>query len=67
MVVSATRQSHRFVGAVRGQVMAEFAMVCLLVVLVLLVPWVDDLSPAEQLLQAMVSAAASFRQWLLVV
>jgi hypothetical protein len=47
--------------------MAEFAMVCLLVVLVLLVPWVDDLSPAEQLLQAMVSAAASFRQWLLVV
>jgi len=47
--------------------MAEFAMVCLLVVLVLLVPWIDDRSPAEQLLQAMVSAAASFRQWLLVV
>ena len=67
MVVSATRQSHRVTGAVRGQVMAEFAMVCLLVVLVLLVPWVDDRSPAEQLLQAVVSAAASFRQWLLVV
>ena len=51
----------------RGQVMAEFTLVCLLVVLLLLVPWVDDVAPAEQLLRAVVKAAAAFRQWLLVV
>jgi hypothetical protein len=51
----------------RGQVMVEFTLVCLLVVLVLVVPWVDDTSPAEQLLQAVVKAAKTFRQWLLVV
>jgi len=47
--------------------MAEFTLVCLLVVLALLLPWVDDASPAEQLLEAVVKAAVSFRQWLLVV
>jgi hypothetical protein len=31
------------------------------------VPWVDDVAPAEQLLRAVVRAAAAFRQWLLVV
>ena len=51
----------------RGQVMVEFTLVCLLVVLLLLVPWVDDVAPAEQLLRAVVRAAAAFRQWLLVV
>lgn len=55
------------IGLARGQVMAEFTLVCLLVVLALLLPWVDDASPAEQLLEAVVKAAVSFRQWLLVV
>jgi uncharacterized protein (UPF0333 family) len=53
--------------AARGQVMVEFTLVCLLVVLVLIVPWVDDSSSAEQLLRAVVKAAKAFRQWLLVV
>ncbi|MBU3671868.1 MAG: hypothetical protein FGM43_04905 [Sinobacteraceae bacterium] len=53
--------------AARGQVMAEFTLVCLLVVLVLVVPWVDDVSPAEQLLQAVVKVAVAFRHWLLLV
>ena len=53
--------------AARGQVMAEFTLVCLLVVLVLVLPWPDDTSPAEQLLRAVVEAARAFRQWLLVV
>ena len=47
--------------------MAEFTLICVLLVLVLVVPWTDDISPAEQLLQAVVKAAVSFRQWLLVV
>jgi hypothetical protein len=47
--------------------MAEFTLICVLLVLVLVVPWTDDMSPAEQLLQAVVKAAVSFRQWLLVV
>lgn len=50
-----------------GQVMAEFTLICLLLVLVLIVPWTDNMSPAEQLLQAVVKAAVSFRRWLLVV
>lgn len=53
--------------AVNGQVMAEFTLICVLLVLVLVVPWTDNMSPAEQLLQAVVEAAVSFRQWLLVV
>jgi len=47
--------------------MAEFTLICVLLVLVLVVPWTDDMSPAEQLLQAVVKAAVSCRQWLLVV
>ena len=47
--------------------MAEFTLSCVLLVLVLVVPWTDDMSPEEQLLQAVVKAAVSFRQWLLVV
>lgn len=58
------KASHTRAG---GQVMAEFTLVCLLVVLVLVLPWVDDRSPADQLLQAFVKAAVAFRQWLLVV
>lgn len=58
------RSFHR---AASGQVMAEFTLICVLLVLVLVVPWTDDMSPAEQLLQAVVKAAVSFRQWLLVV
>lgn len=58
------RSFHR---AASGQVMAEFTLICVLLVLVLVVPWTDDISPAEQLLQAVVKAAVSFRQWLLVV
>lgn len=56
-----------FLRAASGQVMAEFTLICLLLVLVLVVPWTDNMSPAEQLLQAVVKAAVSFRQWLLVV
>ena len=58
------RSFHR---AASGQVMAEFTLICVLLVLMLVVPWTDDMSPAEQLLQAVVKAAVSFRQWLLVV
>lgn len=62
---SSCRRSFR--RAASGQVMAEFTLICLLLVLVLVVPWTDNMSPAEQLLQAVVKAAVSFRQWLLVV
>lgn len=51
----------------RGQTMLEYLWICAVLVLALVVPWVGNPSPAQQLLDAIVHRIRVFLWWLAVI
>jgi len=60
-------RSARYTVFLRGQAMLEYLLLCSVLLLVLLTPWSGHLSPAQQLLDAIVHRIRVFLWWLAVI